>query len=165
MEEISKDEILDLEKLIIDNAGVETLNNIKRRAADLRAEHIENAFVPIREQMSDLNRSTNELQANLSRDEWDAQNRAADKVHDQESYESYLKERQILIDTRAAIEREQIEKAITVPDTPTGKKLAQMAKNLADREGMSFDAAWFRVKAEHPDLENKLLIEINEGMK
>jgi hypothetical protein len=138
-----------LEAEIIKHAGQETLDAIKRRAADLRAEHIETGFAPLYKQISDLGHYTDDVQAEMSRNEFEHQMKAGANVHDQPSYESYLKERQILIDALAAIEKqahEQIEK-----QSATAKIMA-LTVERQKRDGGTIMEAERVIRLENPDL-------------
>lgn len=105
-----KEEEIDVaafEAALIKYAGQETLDIIQKREAQRRADAIEKATAPLYEGLNENRQHIEKLHDVMARDEWEKQRQAGAKVHDQESYESYLKERQILIDTKAAIEKQE----------------------------------------------------------
>jgi hypothetical protein len=189
LEPITKEGIRDLEAALRRFGYGDTLAVIQKEEEVRRSDGIEKAIDSLRKGNDNIRQQLGTISQEDARRDFEAVNgrlielankrvaKSSDKttfeaamaavtLERPDLYEEMLKKRQVLILTKAAIEKaEKVEKAVDVPDTPTGRKLAQMAKELADREGMNFDAAWFRVKAEYPDLEIKLLIEINEGMK
>lgn len=185
-QEISKDEIRELESALRRFGYGDTLAVIQKEEEERRSDGIEKAIASLRKGNDNIRQQLETISQEDARRDFESVNgrlielankrvdksdetfeaaMAAVTLERPDLYEEMLKKRQVLILTKAEIEKQaHIEKAVDVPDTPTGNKLAQMAKELADREGMSFDAAWFAVKAANPALELKLLIEINEGM-
>jgi urease gamma subunit len=147
------------EAAIIKYAGESTLEVIKKRAADLRAEHIENGFAPLIEQMKELNQNTSQLQAEVSRAEFEHQQKAGANVHDQESYEKYLQERQVLILTKASIEKEEKARSAELEKQSATAKIKALAVERQLRDGGTLEECERVIRLENHQLVNDELME------
>jgi hypothetical protein len=80
---------------------------IAKAEAQRRADLIEKATAPLYAGLNENRQNIEKLQDEQARVEWEHQQKAGANVHDQESYEKYLQERQVLILTKAAIEKQE----------------------------------------------------------
>jgi hypothetical protein len=95
-----------LEAGLKEYAGVETVNVLRKRDDARRADAIEKAIAPLYAGFEENRQNIKKLHDEIARAESEHQERAAANVTDDESYEAYLKERQLLILAKSTLERQ-----------------------------------------------------------
>ena len=140
----------------------DTQATIAKAEAQRRADLIEKATAPIYAGLDENRKNIEKLQDEMARDEWKHQTKAGANVHDQESYEKYLQERQVLILTKASIEKQEKARHIELEKIAATARIKELAVERQKRDGGNIAEAERVIRLENPDL---VQAEIFENME